>query len=136
MPSATLLSPPTQIRPLGSAFLSGCIICLFFCRQEGALQPAGVPRAEAAELAAQVAHLERQVSNRSPGTMAAMHSGNRAGEKQKQAGSARIHRESLHITQVRAHPCQPPWGCGGAAVRMDVCHGNCVSCLLLNFVCR
>lgn len=33
----------------------------FPCRQEGALQPAGVPRAEAAELAAQVAHLERQV---------------------------------------------------------------------------
>ena len=30
-------------------------------RQEGALQPKAVPRGEAAELAAQVAHLERQV---------------------------------------------------------------------------
>lgn len=31
------------------------------CRQEGALQPKSVPRGEAAELASQVAHLERQV---------------------------------------------------------------------------
>lgn len=128
MPSATLLSPPTQSRPLGSAASSGCTMQSFFCRQEGALQPAGVPRAEAAELAAQVAHLERQVSDPSPGTMAEMHSGNMAGPH------APTERQPAHHTGASAS--------ASAAVGMRRCCSadGCLLrklcfCLLLNFVC-